>query len=171
MKKNYIYLFFAFVCMACQPKTNIVVNNPIMPIHYSTTPSHIMLTDYLPALTGEEQLTMETDFDYSVTNYTCMEFDLIGDNTLSTLRVMVDSTQLYDIVILPNMPTIPGMISLKANEGSVVIGFTTKIEEPITLIALLNDKQVAQEKIVYNAEEQTYTILTEGKGRDFCSDF
>ena len=125
MKKSYVYLFIALLYVSCQPKTDIVVNNPIMPIHYSTAPSHIMLTDYLPTLTGEEQLTMETNFDYAVTNYTCMEFDLMGNNTLSTLRVMVDSIQQYDIVILPNIPTTPGMISMKANEGSIVVGFTS----------------------------------------------
>ena len=52
----------------CQKSSEIAVANPIMPVYYTGGVQHIWLTDYLPALTGDEQLTIETDMSYTASN-------------------------------------------------------------------------------------------------------
>ena len=125
MKKSILFLFSAFVLfsfVSCANKSadaGISVVNPIMPIHYAGGSQHIWLTDYLPALTGDEQLTIETDMSYQASNYTTLEFDLAGDNSLSTLTVIVDGSARYDIPILPKLPFKTGMLTTGCSENSI----------------------------------------------------
>ena len=129
----------------CQNCSEIAVANPIMPVYYTGGVQHIWLTDYLPALTGDEQLTIETDMSYTTSNYTTLEFDLSGDNTLSTLTIYVDSTATYDIPILPHLPFATGLTTEGYTDTTIL--FSLPAAGNYRVQAYLNDQKLAPELI------------------------
>lgn len=153
----------------CAPKskaqTEIPVVNPIMPIYYTGGTMHVFLTDYLPALNGDEQLTIETNLSYHASNYTTLEFDLQGDNTLSTLTVYVDSCAQYDIPILPNLPFATGMTTLGCDDAGIRI---TCPEKDMCILAYLDNRELAAETIIREDGGHAVLPLPEAKkGRSF----
>ena len=147
-------------------RSTLQVVNPIMPVHYTGGTMHIYLTDYLPALTGDEQLTIETDMCYTASNYTTLEFDLCGDNSLSTLTIYVDSTAKYDIPILPNLPFATGLTTTDCDDISV--SFILPEGEQYTVQAYLDNELLAPELLTVS--EQYGTLLLPAwcpEGRSF----
>ena len=130
---------------SCSQDNTLPVVNPIMPVHYTGGVQHIWLTDYLPALTGDEQLTIETDMSYTASNYTTLEFDLRGDNTLSTLTVYVDSSAKYDIPILPNLPFATGLTTVGCTDSTIL--FSLPSEGNYRVQAYLNDELLSADMI------------------------
>ena len=173
MKKN-ILLFYLVACLlslsACgaarhADATAEPVVNPIMPVYYTGGVQHIWLTDYLPALTGDEQLTIETDMSYHASNYTTLEFDLEGDNSLSTLTIYVDSAARYDIPILPNLPFATGLVTTGCTDEEV--SFLTP-SAPAYICAYLDNELLDQSSIVREDEFACKLHLPQAKaGRSF----
>ncbi len=141
------------------------VVNPIMPVYYTGGVQHIWLTDYLPALTGDEQLTIETDMSYHASNYTTLEFDLEGDNSLSTLTIYVDSAARYDIPILPRLPFATGLVTTGCTDEEV--SFLTP-SAPAYICAYLDNELLDQSLIVAEDEFARKLRLPQAKaGRSF----
>lgn len=138
------------------PGADIPVVNPIMPVHYTGGVQHIWLTDYLPALTGEEQLTIETDMSYTASNYTTLEFDLCGDNSLSTLTVLVDSTARYDIPILPDLPFMTGLTTIGCTDSTIL--FSLPANGDYRIHAYLNDERLSSDLIRRGEGDHTATL-------------
>lgn len=170
MKKTILTLFcfVSLLCMssctqqcdnACQP-----VVNPIMPIHFTGDAQHIWLTDYLPALTGDEQLTIETDMSYHASNYTTLEFDLEGDNSLSTLTIYVDSAARYDIPILPNLPFATGLVTTGCTDDAITFALP---EEGYSVQAYLGDQLLEADMLSIEGTKGTLRIPECPKGRSF----
>ncbi len=126
MKKSTSFLLFltTMLCMsACAgkqacPNAEPVVN-PIMPIHFTGEQMHVFLTDYLPALNGDEQVSLLALSRYNAVGYSNLEFDLVGDNTLSTLTVLVNGEVRCDIPILPNLPFATGLTTTGCTDQSI----------------------------------------------------
>ena len=108
-------------------QTDTIVMNPIMPIHYTGDTTHIYLTDYLPQLSGEEDIFLETDNNYATYSTCPMEFNLIGNNSLSNLRVTVKSnvsaseSVSVDIPLLPNLPYAEGLTTLTCDAKTITL--------------------------------------------------
>ena len=156
-------------CSGKQPSkagADIPVVNPIMPVYYTGGVQHIWLTDYLPSLSGDEQLTIETDMRYTASNYTTMEFDLSGDNSLSTLTIYVDSTAKYDIPILPKQPFATGLVTTGSDDISV--SFTLPEGETFDVQAYLDNEQIAPELLTITEQYGNLLLPAEcPKGRSF----
>ena len=175
IKSHYAFFFAAALLLlsACAGKqdnsccTAEPVVNPIMPVYYTGNTTHVYLTDYLPALTGDEQLTIETDMSYVASNYTTLEFDLQGDNSLSTLTVYVDSSAVYDIPILPHLPFSTGLTTVGCTDST--IQFRLPAEGNYRVQAYLNDRLLAPDCIrrAEGDEMATLRIPDCPKGRSF----
>jgi len=135
-----------------------------MPVYYTGGTMHVFLTDYLPALSGDEQLTIETSLGYHASNYTTLEFDLQGDNTLSTLTIYVDSSARYDIPILPRLPFTTGMTTLGYDEAG--IRFTCP-DKDMCILAYLDNSEIAAEAITRNDGEAVLRLPEAKPGRSF----
>ena len=105
---------------------NANTQNPIMPIHFSGSTTHIYLTDYIPQVCDEDTITYSTERSYQVLNIRNGEFDLTGDNTLSVLTVIVNGKDHYDIPILPNLKTAQGLVTTCCTDSSVSITIKNK---------------------------------------------
>ena len=125
MKKTILLLLsvvslVGFSACTCKKSCKeLPVVNPIMPIHFTGSEMHVWLTDYLPALNGDEQISLEPSDGYSARDYANLEFDLNGNNTLSTLTVVVNNEQWYDIPILPNLPFATGLVTTACTDKSI----------------------------------------------------
>ena len=169
MKKT-ILLLLSIVSLigfsACSGTTEkLPVVNPIMPIHYTGGEQHIWLTDYLPALSGEEKLTIETTDNYAVSNYANLEFDLNGDNSLSTLSVIVDGKAHYDIPILPDLPFATGLTTTGCTDKT--IAFALPEDAPYSVQAYLGDKLLAPDMLSMDGRYGELRIPECPQGRSF----
>ena len=172
MKKSTLLVLFGWCMLAlacCTPKGTSTqaeqpVTNPIMPVYYTGGTMHVFLTDYLPALSGDEQLTIETSLGYHASNYTTLEFDLQGDNTLSTLTIYVDSSARYDIPILPRLPFTTGMTTLGYDEAG--IRFTCP-DKDMCILAYLDNSEIAADAITRNDGEAVLRLPEAKPGRSF----
>lgn len=120
-------LVFLSACGNAKPTTIMVkdrnanTQNPIMPIHYKGSSTHIVLTDYLPQTSVSDQIFYTTDPSYRVSDAANGEFDLMGDNTLSVLSVQVNGANSYDIPILPQLPAAEGLITVSCTDSTVLL--------------------------------------------------
>ncbi len=171
MKKSILLVLSACMLLSfvsCAPKSGdagVAVVNPIMPVHYAGGVQHIWLTDYLPALTGDEELIIETDQHYAAQNYTTMEFDLTGDNSLSTLTIYVDGDTRYDIPILPRLPFRTGLETTGCTDKE--IRFELPDDETFTVNAYLGDRLIDAELLKIDGDDGTLQIPECPAGRSF----
>lgn len=120
-------LVFLSACGNAKPATTAVedrnanTQNPIMPIHYKGSSTHIVLTDYLPQTSVSDQISYTTEPSYRVSDAANGEFDLMGDNTLSVLSVQVNGANSYDIPILPQLPAAEGLITVSCTDSTVLL--------------------------------------------------
>ena len=97
-----------------QNEANANTQNPIMPIVFVGENTEVVLTDYLPALTEEDEVVFSTEPSYQVSNVTAQGFTLNGDHTLSILSVDVPAKGLhYDIPIVPQSQYEVGLATLR----------------------------------------------------------
>ncbi len=170
MKKS-TFILFSFVSLllmsACakQPSAQAeAVVNPIMPIHYTGDVQHLWLTDYLPALSGDEAIAFATTPGYNVTNYANLELDLTGDNSLSTLTVIVNDQARYDIAILPKLPFATGLITTGCSDEAISFALP---EEGYNVQAYLGDHLLGSDMLTINGTTGTLRIPQCPKGRSF----
>lgn len=159
--KHYIFFFVSALLIGCStpksPIRNTDTETPISPIQYMGQTTHISLTNYLPELTGEEQLTLETDLNYIIDNYTLLEFDITGDNTIGTLTIYVDSTTQYDICILPNLPT-QQSLACTYKEGNIIqFKLLDKVDQ-LQVHVYLDNRLLPSSVVSCNEGDETLTI-------------
>ena len=159
MKKTTL-LFLAFMLFVfgscngnkrCSDELQVV--NPIMPIHFTAGGMHVFLTDYLPALNGDEQIVLQTSDDYSASNYANLEFDLQGNNSLSTLTVAVNDAEWYDIPILPALPFATGLVTTGCTDEAVM--FALPEGTPYHVDAYLNNELLDPDMLTLSEDGRT----------------
>ena len=103
-----------------QPEANANTQNPIMPIVFTGEDTHVVLTDYLPALEADDQVLLSTEPSYQVSNVTAEGFTLDGDHTLSVLSVDVPNKGLhYDIPIVPQSQYEVGLTTKSFTDSTI----------------------------------------------------
>lgn len=178
MKKTLFFLLAGVLLCACakkasetqtytMPETNLVVN-PIMPIHYQGTKTHLVLTDYLPCLSADEDVTIATEPSYAVTNLQNGECDLEGDNTLSCLQVTWGE-RTVDIAVLPNLPHEQGFVTTGYDEHAIY--FALPDVEAYQVRAFVGDTRIPSSCIRRSEGDEVATLvldsLTFPAGRSF----
>ena len=152
-------------------EANANTQNPIMPIVFTGENTQVILTDYLPALTEEDEAVFSTEPSYQVTNVTAEGFTLNGDHTLSVLTVEVPAKGLhYDIPIVPQSPYEVGLTTKSFSDSTITIGVLNQYEH-LQFRIFWQDAR-AKEYINYEqyGTEATITIepaWRESKGRSF----
>ena len=152
-------------------EANANTQNPIMPIVFTGENTQVILTDYLPALTEEDEAVFSTEPSYQVTNVTAEGFTLNGDHTLSVLTVEVPAKGLhYDIPIVPQSPYEVGLTTKSFSDSTITIGVLNQYEH-LQFRIFWQDTR-AKEYINYEqyGTEATITIepaWRESKGRSF----
>ena len=152
-------------------EANANTQNPIMPIVFVGENTEVMLTDYLPALTAEDEVVFTTEPSYQVSNVTTEGFTLNGDHTLSILSVDVPAKGLhYDIPIVPQSQYEVGLVTQSFSDSTITIGVLNKYEH-LQFRVLWQDTR-AKEYVQYGQYDDNAVITIEpawreSKGRSF----
>ena len=178
MKHIFLILLATIGLISCGNKTqnaqneaNANTQNPIMPIVFVGENTEVILTDYLPALTAEDQVVFTTEPSYQVSNVTAESITLNGDYTLSVLSVDVPNKGLhYDIPIVPQSQYEVGLATKSFSDSTLTISVLNEYEH-LQFRVLWQDTR-AKEYVEYEqyGSEATITIepaWRESKGRSF----
>ena len=160
MKHVLFVLLAAIGLTACCTKThnaqeeaNANTQNPIMPIVFVGENTEVILTDYLPTLTAEDEVVYTTEPSYTVTA-TADGFLLNGDNSLSVLGVDVPAKGLhYDIPIVPKAQYEVGLVTKSFSDSTITLAVLNQYERlqfrvfwQDTLAKKYVEKIISQEK-------------------------
>lgn len=139
MKKLLTFVAAALMLAACN-KAPYQAPNPIMPIHISGETTHIYMTDYMPALSSLEGVSMGVE-NYDITGMTNMEFDLVRDEhkNIEILRVE-HNAEVTEIVILPEKPVINALTTTGYEKGQLTIGLANSELTLSTAIVMLGNE-------------------------------
>ena len=178
MKHIFLILLATIGLISCgnkaqnaQNEANANTQNPIMPIVFVGENTEVILTDYLPALTAEDQVVFTTEPSYQVSNVTAESITLNGDYTLSILSVDVPNKGLhYDIPIVPQSQYEVGLATKSFSDSTLTISVLNEYEH-LQFRVLWQDTR-AKEYVEYEqyGSEATITIeptWRESKGRSF----
>lgn len=178
MKHIFLILLATIGLISCgnkaqnaQNEANANTQNPIMPIVFVGENTEVILTDYLPALTAEDQVVFTTEPSYQVSNVTAESITLNGDYTLSVLSVDVPNKGLhYDIPIVPQSQYEVGLATKSFSDSTLTISVLNEYEH-LQFRVLWQDTR-AKEYVEYEqyGSEATITIeptWRESKGRSF----
>ena len=178
MKHIFLILLATIGLISCgnkaqnaQNEANANTQNPIMPIVFVGENTEVIITDYLPALTAEDQVVFTTEPSYQVSNVTAESITLNGDHTLSVLSVDVPNKGLhYDIPIVPQSQYEVGLATKSFSDSTLTISVLNKYEH-LQFRVLWQDTR-AKEYVEYEqyGSEATITIepaWRESKGRSF----
>ena len=172
MKKTTLILFCFVVSLtlsACGSKracanSNEPVVNPIMPVYYTGGVQHVWLTDYLPALSTDATPVIEAMPGYKVSNFARLEFDLQGNNTLSTLSVETADHTRYDIAILPDLPFKTGLLTTGCTERTITFSLPA---EGYDVQAYLDNQLLGPDMLEIEGTTGTLHIPDCPEGRSF----
>ncbi len=162
MKKLFLSLMGVLLLASCAQKP-VQAPNPIVPLHYDGTTTHVYLTDYVPAINPDDEVHFSSA-NYTITNAANGEFDLTGDNTLGVLQICAGEI-VKNVVILPNLPVVPGMTTTACTDNSITIGFTRPVAVE-HLLVMLGDEPYTD--YTYDQENNTFRIhlaANQAKGR------
>ena len=141
-----------------QPEANANTQNPIMPITFVASPTHVVLTDYLPGLCTEDAVVYSTEPSYKVQNVTAEGFDLCGDHTLSVLSIDVPAKGLhYDIAIVPAGKRVPAMVAESCTDSTLTIKLLHTFEH-VQWRAFWQDTRLDVSSIEYGQYDKYATI-------------
>ncbi len=155
---------------------NADTQNPIMPIHYAGTVTHLYLTDYLPQTNAEDEVTFITEPSYEVRHAGNGELDIEGDNTLSVLSVRVNGKEQYDIPILPRLESMQGLVTVGCTDSTVQCAMRNAqlamSEARIQWRAFWQDIYIGVDAIEFGEGDEVATIrlpkeCRESNGRSF----
>ena len=174
MRKSIFILVIALCCAGCQRDPHIVQriaeSDPIMPIRMNGDTTHVVLTDYVPALYGDTGLWKNVHWiaDEAIE---CM--NILG--TLPVLREMdianhnksIHSITFYDkknnsfeIPVLPNKPVRQALISLGYEDNMLRVGFYDSVANP-SFAAYIQNMMI--DHTLWQAEEDGTWTLDLGK--------
>ena len=154
-----------------QPEANANTQNPIMPIVFTGEDTHVVLTDYLPALEADDQVLLSTEPSYQVINANAEGFTLNGDHTLSVLSVDVPNKGLhYDIPIVPQSQYEVGLTTKSFTDSTITLGVLNEYEH-LQFRVFWQDTR-AKEYVEYGQYDPQAIITIEpawreSKGRSF----
>ena len=143
MKKSLVFVSVLFMLCACGQADSVAVriskSGPIMPIRMLSDTTHIVLTDYLPALYGDTALwnglQWKTDENLDCLNLlgtpqVVQEMDLVNrDNSIHTFSFH-DAKGSFALVVLPNKPVRQSFMSLGYANGQLRVGFSEPVTNP-----------------------------------------
>ncbi len=179
MKHTLLTILAAMTLISCsttatqtpQPEANANTQNPIMPIVFTGEDTHVVLTDYLPALEADDQVLLSTEPSYQVINANAEGFTLNGDHTLSVLSVDVPNKGLhYDIPIVPQSQYEVGLTTKSFTDSTITLGVLNEYEH-LQFRIFWQDTR-AKEYVSYGQYEPEAVITIEkawreSKGRSF----
>ena len=153
-----------------QDEANANTQNPIMPITFVGENTEVFLTDYLPALTAEDEVVFTTEPSYTMTT-TANGFLLNGDNTLSVLGVDVPAKGLhYDIPIVPKAQYEVGLATKSFSDSTITISVLNEYEQ-LQWCVLWQDTRATKSVEYSPADDQAVITIEpawrESKGRSF----
>ena len=143
MRKVLFFVFSALLWAGCQPSNpiadTIAKSKPIMPIRMLSDTTHIVLTDYVPALYGDttlwEGLQWTTGEDLECINYigtpgVLREMDIVNRDRGIHAITFHDKSGSFAIPVLPNKPVRQALISLGYADNKLRVGFYDTVENP-----------------------------------------
>ena len=179
MKQILFMLFIAIGLSSCgshsqnaQKDANANTQNPIMPIAFVGENTPVVLTDYLPVLSAEDEVKFITEPSYQVTKITDDGLILNGDYTLSVLSIEVPNKDLrYDIPIVPAGTRKQALITESCTDSTVTLRLLTEFET-VQWRAFWQDTKLGSDAIEYGQYDEYATIKLnpvwqDTKGRSF----
>ena len=181
--KHILFILAAVICLVscgnhvpnAQLEPNANTQNPIMPIVFVGENTPVILTDYLPALTAQDEVVFTTEPSYTVSNVTAEGFTLNGDYTLSVLGVDVPNKGLhYDIPIVPQSQYEVGLVTKSFTDSTITLGVLNQYEH-LQFRIFWQDTR-AKKYVSYGQYEEEAVITIEkawreSKGRSFIRVF
>ena len=147
--KKLFYVFCASMLLVCctpSPYEQVAVGDPIMPVRMTGAEEEIILTDYLPSLDGVEE-------EGILGQGTMASMIVENDGSIGEIPVTHGKTT-FSIVVLPNKPFKPGMVTTGCNALSV------DIQVPVAdaqVVAYIQNMRIPESDII-NHGEGRYTI-------------
>lgn len=143
MRKVLFFVFSALLWAGCQPSNpiadTIAKSKPIMPIRMLSDTTHVVLTDYVPALYGDttlwEGLQWTTGEDLECINHigtpgVLREMDIVNRDRGIHAITFLDKSGSFAIPVLPNKPVRQALISLGYADNKLRVGFYDTVENP-----------------------------------------
>ena len=143
MRKSLLLIVLALGMAGCYRShhvaNTIAQSAPIMPIRMTSDTTHVVLTDYIPALYGDTSLWKETHWiaDEAIeymnligTLPVVREMDIVNRNRSIHSITFYDKTGSFEIPILPNKPVRQALISLGYEDDKLRVGFYDSVANP-----------------------------------------
>ncbi len=182
MKKFLLFLLMtAMVAASCQRNVvaeRLAVTDPIMPVRMQADTTHIVMTDYVPALYGDTSLWrglhwMGSDqldcINLTGTKRVVREMDIINrDHSIHALN-FYNRHAAFSIVVLPAKPVRQSLVSLAYEDGTLRVGFCETVANP-TLVAYVQNMPLPQ-SCWEQAEDGTWLLrLAESEEVKRCNE-
>ena len=143
MKKSILFVLLALSMAGCDRPhyvaQQIAGSDPIMPIRMTSDTTHIVLTDYVPALYGDTsywevlQWTAGESVEclnMSGTPQVVREMDITNRDRSIHALTFYDKSGSFAIPILPAKPVRQALISLSYKEDKLCVGFYDEVNNP-----------------------------------------
>ncbi|MBR6830321.1 MAG: hypothetical protein IKM83_06885 [Paludibacteraceae bacterium] len=143
MKKILVFTSLMLCLAACQRSeliaSRLAQANPIMPVRMTSDTTHVVLTDYLPALYGDTSLWKGLQWtapealeclNLIGTPQVLREMDLVNLDRGIHAITFHDKSGSFAIPVLPNKPVRPSLISLSYADDQLRVGFCDSVANP-----------------------------------------
>ena len=143
MRKGLIFIAIALIWAGCQPSSKvadaIAKSKPILPIRMLSDTTHVVLTDYVPALYGDtslwEGLQWTTSEDIECINLigtpqVVREMDIVNRDRGIHAITFHDKSGSFAIPVLPAKPVRQALISLGYENNKLRVGFYDTVVNP-----------------------------------------
>lgn len=143
---------------------NATTQNPIMPILYGGGNEAVYLTDYLPQVENWDTLQFFTESSYQVVGMDQGILTLTGDQSLSVLSVLDQSTGTkYDLPIVPKSSYEVGLATQSYTDSTITIRVLKEYEH--LQFRVFWQDQRASEFVEYGQYDSLATITIEPEWR------
>lgn len=143
MKKSMIIVLAAMCLAGCQKASmnaeSIRLSPPIMPIRMTSDTTHVVLTDYVPALYGDTSLWKGMNWtageaieclNLTGTPQVVREMDIVNKDRAIHALTMHDKSGSFAIPILPNKPVKQAFYSKGYADGKLIVDFVEEVANP-----------------------------------------
>ena len=143
MRRSILILALSLCFMGCHKSPYIACkiseSNPIMPVRMTSDTTHVVLTDYVPALYGNTRLWKELQWTagdaIECLNLTgsapiIYEMDIVNRDKSIHAMTFYDKHGSFSIPILPNKPVRQALISLGYEDDKLRVGFYDSAANP-----------------------------------------
>ena len=169
MKKVLFLASILFLIVGCREDgiiaDRIAHSNPIMPVRMTSDTTHVVLTDYIPALYGDTNLWRGVQWT-SGASLECLnlvgtpqvvrEMDLVNRDRSIHALTLHDKKGSFAIPVLPNKPVRQALVSLGYENDRLRVGFYDSVANP-SFEAYVQNKPL--DHSLWQAEEDgTWTL-------------